>query len=293
MTVEDVLKRRMLHILSKETPYVLEEARFGMFDLAVYIPEDTIFEGIEESKKISAVRACNKYQLDGICSEKKRDFLKKFEPLYDDHLLLMGFKDNGSGVVLSEKEFNELINDKKQTYSHMACGVNEDGEGCEYLDHRLGWEQGFLAGYGLKQGLHLFEFKSDHDNVNRFMEQLPHYSLFADYIWLVVGSEQKIPKWLPSYVGIYREEGEGFVKIKESQFIKRRPPFSRAVLRECGIPDGAIDDSMLYDFIRKWFINSIFFRSNGVVMQMNELDHLLSGYEKNKKKGARQSTLKF
>lgn len=289
MTVEDVLKRRFASILLQETPYVLEEARFGMFDIAAYVPEDSVVEGLGESKKLSAVRACNRYQLDGTCSEKKRVFLRNFEPVYDEQCLLQGFRDIEKNIVLSEKDFNMLIGDKKVVRHVIACDVDEHGKGCEYLDGRLKWEKGFLAGYGLKQGLHLFEFKSDHDDVNRFLEQLPHYTLFADYVWLVLGHKQKAPKWLPSYVGVYREEGEGFVKIKESDFIIRRPPLSGAVLREHGLET---DDTLLYDFMREWFINSIFYRSNGIVIPMREYEKLFK-QEKSDTKGGRQSTLPF
>ncbi len=292
MTIEDVLKRRFSSILLQETPYVLEEARFGMFDIAAYVPEDSAFEGLAESKKLSALRACNKYQLDGTCSDKQKEFLKNFEPVYDDHCLLSGFRDKEKDIVISEHDFNMLIGDKKVVKHIINCDVDEDGKGCECLQERLQWDKGFLAGYGLKQGLHLLEFKSDHDNVNRFLEQLPHYSIFADYIWLVIGSTQKIPKWLPSYVGIYQEKDEGFVKLKESAYIQRLPPMSRAVLRECGIPDGAIDDKALYTFMKKWFINSIFYRGNGLVMPMNELDKLFKAFDENKK-ATNQSTLKF
>ena len=291
MTIEDVLKRRMIEVLLKETPYVLEEARFGMFDIAVYVPEDSVFEGIGESKRLSAARACNRYQLDGICAEKKKTFLSSFEPVYDDHLLPEGFRNNNTGETFTEKDFNMMLADRKLMRANIACDIDDEGRGCEYLDNRLGWDSGFFGGNGLKKGLHLFEFKSDHDNVNRFLEQLPHYSMFADYVWLVLGSEQKSPKWLPSYVGIYREDGDSFIKLKESEYIARRPPLSQSVLKECGIPASAINDRMLYDFLRKWFINSIFYRENGLVMGMNELDHLFREYDKEPKKSRKQSRL--
>ena len=88
MTVEDILKRRMRELLLKETPYVLEEARFGMFDLAVYMPEDCAFEGLSESGQVSAVRACNHYLLDGTCANRKKSFLSNDEPEYDEQCLL-------------------------------------------------------------------------------------------------------------------------------------------------------------------------------------------------------------
>jgi hypothetical protein len=286
MTVEDVLKRRFASILLQETPYVLEEARFGMFDIAAYMPEDSVVDGLGESKKLSAVRACNRYQLDGTCSEKKRVFLRNFEPVYDEQCLLQGFRDKEKDILLSEKDFNMLIGSKNVVRHIIACGAGEDGSGCEYLDERLTWEKGFLAGYGLKQGLHLFEFKSDHDNVNRFLEQLPHYAMFGDYVWLVLGSEQKIPKWLPSYVGVYQENGEGFIKLKESEYAARLPPLSNSVLRESGLGD--MDDRTLYDFMRTWFINSIFFRNNGLVIPMHGFEKLFKVRED--KKYGRQKT---
>ena len=285
MTVEDILKRRFAAVLLRETPYVLEEARFGMFDIAAYMPEDTVIEGLGESKGLSAARACNRYQLDGTCSEKKKTFLRNFEPVYDDQCLLKGFHDREKDILLSEKDFNMLIGSKDVVRHVISC----EHEGCEYLEERLKWEQGFLAGYGLKQGLHLFEFKSDHDNVNRFLEQLPHYAMFADYIWLVLGSEQKIPKWLPSYVGVYQEDGEGFVRLKESDYVARTPPLSNAVLRESGLGD--VNDHQLYEFMRTWFINSIFYRSNGIVIRMNGFEKLFRPRSENNKKSGRQRTL--
>jgi hypothetical protein len=293
MTLEDILKRRMKDILLKETPYVIEEARFGMFDLAVYIPEDTAFDGIDESKKLSALRACNKYHLDGTCLDKQKTFLKNFEPVYNEHCFLIGFKDKMNDTTIPEKAFNEMLNDKKIIKKSMSCNLDDEGKGCEYLSKRLEWENGFLAGNGLNKGLHLFEFKSDHDNVNRFLEQLPHYSIFADFIWLVIGKEQKIPKWLPSYVGIFKEDGDSFLKIKDSLYIRRTPPLSKAVLRECMVPENAMDEGMLYGFLRKWLINSIFFKGNGLVLKMEEFDHLFESYDKKDKKKPGQSTLKF
>jgi hypothetical protein len=289
MTVEDVLKRRFSSILLEETPYVLEEARFGMFDIAAYMPEESVFKGLGESKKLSAVRTCNRYQLDGTCSEKKKDFLRNFEPVHDEQCLLQGFRDKERDIILSEKDFNMLIGDKKIVRHVIACNAGDDGKDCGYLEERMNWEKGFLAGYGLKQGLHLFEFKSDHDNVNRFLEQLPHYSFFADFVWLVLGSEQKMPKWLPSYVGVYQEDGESFVKLKESEYNIRVPPLSQAVLRESGLGD--VGDGELYDFMRKWFINSIFYRSNGIVIPMQGFEKLFKARDKNDKKGGRQVTL--
>ncbi len=93
MTVEDILKRRMKELLLKETPYVLEEARFGMFDLAVYVPEDCAFDGLSETLPVSAVRACNNYLLDGTCADHKKTFLSNYEPEYDVQCLLTGFRD--------------------------------------------------------------------------------------------------------------------------------------------------------------------------------------------------------
>jgi hypothetical protein len=283
MTEEDVLQRRMKEIFLKETPYVLEEARFGMFDLAVYVPEETSFEGLAESVPVSAVRACNKYLLDGTCADRKKHFLANFEPIYDDQCLLAGFTDKAAGTVVSEKELNALLADRKTIKKHIACDAAECR--CEYLVKRISTEQCFASGLRLKEGLHLIEFKSDHDDVNRFLEQLPHYAMLADYIWLVLGSRQKEPKWLPSYVGLFRESGDGFTMEKDSAYHKRLPPLSQDVLRECNLPN--VRGEQYYAFLRKWFINSIFYRKEGLVVNMHDLDGVL---KENEKQG-RQKTL--
>ncbi len=271
MTVEDILKRRMKELLLKETPYVLEEARFGMFDLAVYMPEDCAFEGLSESGQVSAVRACNHYLLDGTCADRKKTFLSNYEPEYDEQCLLTGFRDKPTGTIIPEKDFNDMLADRRGMKKKMSCDAAE--KRCDYLIKRLTTEQCFSQGTKLKQGLHLLEFKSDHDDVNRFLEQLPHYAMLGDYVWLVLGERQKEPKWLPSFVGLFRESGEGFVMVKESQYLKRLPPLNEAVLRECGI-EGLKGDK-LYSFMRKWFINSIFYRAEGLVVPMDDLDNVL------------------
>lgn len=282
MTVEDVLKRRMREILLKETPYVLEEARFGMFDLAAYVPEDCAFEGLAESAQTSAVRACNHYLLDGTCADKKRTFLSSFTPEYDEQCLLTGFKERSSGLVMPEKEFNAMLADRRAMKKKNTCDAAE--RACDHLIKRIASEQCF-GGFQMRQGLHLLEFKSDHDDVNRFLEQLPHYAMLADYIWLVLGKSQKTPRWLPSYVGVFRESDESFLMEKASEYVKRLPPLSEAVMRECGIEK--LRGEQLYSFMRKWFINSIFYRAEGLVVPMDDLDSVL----KEKSEKGRQSKL--
>jgi hypothetical protein len=283
MTVEDILKRRMKELLLKETPYVLEEARFGMFDLAVYVPEDCAFDGLSETLPVSAVRACNNYLLDGTCADHKKTFLSSYEPEYDVQCLLTGFRDKTNGELIPEREFNALLADKKTMRKKVSCDAAE--KRCEHLIKRLDSEKCFAQGTKLKQGLHLLEFKSDHDDVNRFLEQLPHYAMLGDYIWLVLGEKQKEPKWLPSFVGLFREDGDGFTLLKESVYQKRLPPLNDAVLRECGIPGLKGED--LYAFMRKWFINSIFYRAEGLVVPMDDLDGVL----KDQKEKGKQSRL--
>ena len=109
---------------------------------------------------------------------------------------------------MPEREFNDMLADRRSMKKKMSCDAAE--KRCEYLVKRLTTEQCFSQGTKLKQGLHLLEFKSDHDDVNRFLEQLPHYAMLGDYVWLVLGERQKEPKWLPSFVGLFRECGEGF-----------------------------------------------------------------------------------
>ena len=45
------------------------------------------------------------------------------------------------------------------------------------------------------------------------------------------------------------------------------------MLRECGIE--GLKGEKLYSFMRKWFINSIFYRAEGLVVPMDDLDNVL------------------
>jgi len=119
--------------------------------------------------------------------------------------------------------------------------------------------------------VHVFEVKSSRDNAYRIFEQLPCYVWIADFVWLILGEKQKVPKHLPKWVGIIKFNGETFdrtyvpsdTSYQENQKFRT---IKEIYLANYGLPvDGKLD-SMPYSsswrflviFIKKWFINSVF-----------------------------------
>jgi len=65
-------------------------------------------------------------------------------------------------------------------------------------------------------GLYLvgFEIKSDRDQPIRIFEQLPQYVYICDAVYLVLGEKVSIPKNLPSWVGVLKVVGNDVKLIK-------------------------------------------------------------------------------
>jgi len=114
-------------------------------------------------------------------------------------------------------------------------------------------------------GIHLVEVKSNHDNVNRFGYQLPHYCLFADYIWLAMEDHQP-PDWLPPFIGIlrYHHDVDTITIEGEAAKIDRVPHLDERIIQEAHPHVKSIENSGAFiSFLRAWFINSIFNDGHG------------------------------
>jgi len=118
--------------------------------------------------------------------------------------------------------------------------------------------------------VHAFEIKSSRDNVYRVFDQLPYYVWIVDYVWLILGSKQKIPKRLPKWLGIIQFNGETFDRlyIPENKWSSNHEfhTIKTIYVANYGLPKDGKFDSMAYSsswhfltgLIKKWFINSVF-----------------------------------
>lgn len=148
------------------------------------------------------------------------------------------------------------------------------------------------AGHDFSE-IHLFEVKSSRDNVYKIFEQLPSYVWIADFIWLILGEKQKVPKHLPKWLGVIKFNGETFDRIyvpsnriyvvnQEFRTIKQ------IYLANYGLPcDGKLDQMayssswhFLVDFIKKWFINSVFGTKKKKIIPYNKTEQGLLYYLK-------------
>ena len=109
-------------------------------------------------------------------------------------------------------------------------------------------KQGYSAGY---------EIKSDRDNVRRFLEQLPKYSIFLDAVFLVLGEKKQLPKWLPSWVGVYQLQEGRMVLLRTSEvnhFPAKHHWFNISEIK-CATDD-TINPYLLWRQLKIWFANS-------------------------------------
>lgn len=118
--------------------------------------------------------------------------------------------------------------------------------------------------------IHAFEVKSSRDDAYRVFSQLPYYVWIVDYVWLILGQTQRIPKRLPKWLGIIKFNGETFDRIYEptdTSFLNHEfHTIKRIYVANYGLPKDGKFDQMSYSsswqflahLIKKWFINSVF-----------------------------------
>jgi hypothetical protein len=160
-----------------------------------------------------------------------------------------------------------------------------DGKSCEHYLKMLEGKQKALR--TLDEGLHLFEIKTDRDNIKRFGYQLAHYCLMGDYLWLILETK-KVPEWVPPFVGIMRYETETLYVERQAKKIDRFPYLNESVIKKADKSiESFADCSTLYKFIQDWFINSVFqWKNDGKnIIDMPYLDKLIRFKHNVDKKG--------
>ena len=141
--------------------------------------------------------------------------------------------------------------------------------------------------------IHVFEVKSSRDNVYKIFDQLPCYIWIADFVWLILGQKQKVPKHLPKWVGVIKFNGETFDRtyIPSDRTYGINQEFrtiKQIYLANYGLPaDGKLDKMayssswrFLVDFIKKWFINSVFGTKKKKIIPYNKIEQGLLYYLK-------------
>jgi len=140
--------------------------------------------------------------------------------------------------------------------------------------------------------LHAFEIKSSKDDAYRVFNQLPYYVWVIDYVWLVLGVAQKIPKRLPKWLGIIKFNGETFDRtyVPENKWSRNNEfdTIKQIYLANYGLPDDGKFENMAYasswrfltSFIKKWFINSVFGQKGKKIISYSKLEKGLLYYLK-------------
>lgn len=151
--------------------------------------------------------------------------------------------------------------------------------------------------YGFMNGLHAFEIKSDKDNHDLLIHQIPNMISIADYVWLVLGENQTIPAWLPPYISIMRyNNAEKTFKIEYVNEINiTQPPIYKHVFDNQGYK---IENNEIYAFarlMRNWRINSMFhfmFEGQTAIDMQKDIKMLLKFLKRTERNKTREANNK-
>jgi hypothetical protein len=224
---EEDIQNHLVDVLRQVTPYVMTEARGRLFDVACYIPEvlDPEHEAFTSPeithKKCPNFKHNSKFgygtpvngkdkhihlfTIKDVCRNK--DFFwhtwepgdptpGRFSSEYKEKGEAYWKKKRAEWRRIRKPVFKNtngvIIHTKEEMEEAIMCDVAAGGR-CEKFDRIL--DHGFLLDRNkpLGNGLILFEIKSNHDDMTRLRDQLQNYALFADRVYLIVGSRKKVP----------------------------------------------------------------------------------------------------
>ena len=107
-----------------------------------------------------------------------------------------------------------------------------------------------------------FELKTAHDDPWRFMTQLPRYCWCFDVVYIVLAEGLKTPSRLPRWVGVFKQEGDEFEKVREARDTFAFLGTGAVDLSKLFVPQyqGASSPSFrsFIHFLRKIFLNGVF-----------------------------------
>jgi hypothetical protein len=107
-----------------------------------------------------------------------------------------------------------------------------------------------------------FELKTAHDDPWRFMTQLPRYCWCFDVVYIVLAEGVKVPSRLPKWVGVFKQKGKEFSKIREARDTFAFLGTGSVDLSKLFVPQyqGQASPSFrsFISFLRKIFLNGVF-----------------------------------
>jgi hypothetical protein len=255
---EAEIQQCIAKIFREITPFVYSEARAGFADLVVYVNDENLTTWATKrfnEPKTTAESTCRDVDRDSASS---RDMTKEQEPERQPTATRHVIQNDGIDMDMAIPKAHKNLR-REVASSHVPSKESKKTEGtrretCQRITTRK-WK--------LEKGLHLLEIKSNHDNINRFGCQLPHYCLFGDYVWLVV-EDKKIPRWLPPFVGVLQYMGSTLTIKRDAMKIDRTPPLSEQAIKIINPEIAAISHCKKFiGFLRAWFINSVFHSATG------------------------------
>ena len=327
---QDELVALFQKCIGDQTPYIRTEGGSGLYDLMVYIGDDNGIllkdTKIKEKTKVHKCVYRKREEFKGtyICRKKK----EKLNLVWRDYVHLHNKEEiTSSEYYVKENEFFDSLSEdirKSNKKSKQLKNLLKDAgyisaydtwlntKTMEFLSYKEGLVKilctgvncGMFATYydirrsrektdfHLEKGLHLFEFKSNHDNVYRFFEQIPQYLMaLPDFVWLIIGDRVKVPSYLPSWIGLFKHRGKGFVlKRRAKDIYWRMPNYNLYGLNaeELGPTNSSYrkyrtNAFMIYQFLRSWFLRSQYGWTIGFPTKIDNFDELFEVKGKKKK----------
>jgi len=282
-----IIQDALLEEISQCTPYCRVEATISCrFDAIMYLPDQTKMFAENSNSPLYCIHLKGKTR----CYEKYLALYKECQIDHKEQLKIREERNLGYNETPQYRyEGVEYTEDKDLMKSDFKKQIKCEPNGCELYQKQIQNSIDAHKRWGFMNGLHVFEIKSNKDKFDLLQHQIPNMAAVADYVWLVLGDEMKIPEWLPPYVGVmvYHSDTKKFTITRKREIKIDNPPMYWQALQGSGYK---IKNEQLYAFARlihKWHINSMFhfmFQSKPCIDMTEDIKELIAFVKVNEKK---------
>lgn len=254
------IQKFMEKFFKQTTPYVCIDEDGIWCDVLVYLPEDS------NSLREYEVSGCTHYIIYPDSDDNEIGCCEKLTNQWEVK------KSWGCSIFAPKKEkenqrrlwVNNTTNEEIYDYRPSLIATfyrlpDEIIKKCKCIGENCPYHNEIDIGT-LEEGVHLFEVKSNGDSYSKLVQQIPQYTIFGDYVWLVL-EDKKPPKWLPPFVGIIRYKNNNLIieknpkKLESSIALKTNPIKDT----EDTVFSTEYSDVVL-TYLKYWFVNSAFYK---------------------------------
>jgi hypothetical protein len=284
-----IIQDALLEEILKCTPFARTEATISCrFDAIMYLPDETKFFAEQDNKPLYCLNQKGKTR----CYEKYNTALRKCAITYEEQEQMrkernLSYRSDVPAYRYNNKEY---LTEQDLLKSNIKNEIKCESDGCEYYQKQIQNSLDARKRWGFMKGLHVFEIKSNKDKFDLLQHQIPNMTAIADYVWLVLGDEMKIPEWLPPYISVmvYHSDTKKFTIIRHYKTAITNPPMYWQAFQDQGFKIKNKDIYAYARLTRNWYINSIFrylYNDSMPCIDMTgDIKQLIEFVEKNKDK---------